>query len=92
MISLKYLEMLILLTPSSTSLAPFTFTISNTNIATLTGSDVTIQNTGSTTILVKQEASENFAEASASIVLTVLKAEPEIILNEIVKTYGDSDF
>jgi gliding motility-associated-like protein len=80
------------LTPSSTSPAPFTFTISNTNIATLRGSDVTIQNTGSTTILVKQEASENFAEASASIVLTVLKAEPEIILNEIVKTYGDSDF
>jgi len=80
------------LNPSSTSPASFTFTISNTNIATLSGSDVTIQNTGSTTIFVKQEAYENFAEASASIVLTVLKAEPEIILNEIVKTYGDSDF
>ena len=80
------------LTPSSTSPAPFTFTISNTNIATLSGSNVTIQNTGSTTIFVKQEAYENFAEASASIVLTVLKAEPEIILSEIVKTYGDIDF
>ncbi|MDG2062493.1 MAG: gliding motility-associated C-terminal domain-containing protein [Flavobacteriaceae bacterium] len=80
------------LKPTSTSPAPFTFTISDTNIATLSGSNITVQNTGSTTIVVKQEAYENFIGASASMVLTVLKADPKIILNEIIKTYGDSDF
>ncbi|MDC3276057.1 gliding motility-associated C-terminal domain-containing protein [Flavobacteriaceae bacterium] len=80
------------LKPTSTSPAPFTFTISDTNIATLSGSNVTIQNTGSTTIVVKQEAYGNFIGTSASMVLTVLKADPKIILNEIIKTYGDPDF
>ena len=80
------------LTPTSTSPAPFSFTISNTNISSLNGSNLTIKNTGSTTIFVKQEGYENFIGANTSIVLTVLKADPKIVLNEIIKTYGDPDF
>lgn len=80
------------LTPTSSSPAPFSFTISNTNIAILNGNNVNIQNAGNTSIIVRQEAISNFAEATRSIVLTVLKADPRIVLNEIVKTYGDDDF
>lgn len=80
------------LTPTSTSPAPFSFTISNTNIAILNNNNVNIQNAGSTSIIVRQEAIGNFVEATTSVVLTVLKADPQIILNEIVKIYGDVDF
>ena len=80
------------LTPTSTSPAPFSFTISNTNIAILNNNNVNIQNAGSTSIIVRQEAIGNFVEATTSVVLTVLKADPQIVLNEIVKIYGDVDF
>ena len=80
------------LTPTSTSPAPFSFTISNTNIAILNDNNVNIQNAGSTSIIVRQEAMENFIEATKSVVLTVIKADPKIVLNEIVKIYGDDDF
>ena len=80
------------LTPTSTSPAPFSFTISNTNIAILNDNNVNIQNAGSTSIIVRQEAMENFIEATKSVVLTVIKADPQIVLNEIVKIYGDDDF
>ena len=80
------------LTPTSTSPAPFSFTISNTNIAILNDNNVNIQNAGSTPIIVRQEAMENFIEATKSVVLTVIKADPQIVLNEIVKIYGDDDF
>ena len=80
------------LAPTSTSPAPFSFTISNTNIAILNDNNVNIQNAGSTSIIVRQEAMENFIEATKSVVLTVIKADPQIVLNEIVKIYGDDDF
>jgi len=80
------------LAPTSTSPAPFSFTISNTNIAILNDNNVNIQNAGSTSIIVSQEAIENFTEATKSVVLTVIKADPKIVLNEIVKIYGDDDF
>jgi gliding motility-associated-like protein len=80
------------LAPTSTSPAPFSFTISNTNIAILNDNNVNIQNAGSTSIIVRQEAIENFIEATKSVVLTVIKADPKIVLNEIVKIYGDDDF
>ena len=80
------------LTPTSTSPAPFSFTISNTNIAILNNNNVNIQNAGSTSIIVRQEAIGNFIEATTSVVLTVLKADPLIVLDEIVKIYGDVDF
>jgi len=80
------------LTPTSSSPAPFSYSISNTNIAILNDKNVNIQNAGSTTITIRQEAIGNFTEARTSIVLTVLKADPHIVLNQIVKIYGDDDF
>ena len=80
------------LTPTSTSPAPFSFTISDTNIANLNGSSVSVLNSGNTIISVSQEAYGNFKAANASMILTVLKANPIISLDEIIKTYGDPDF
>ena len=80
------------LTPTSTSPAPFSFTISDTNIANLSGSSVSVRNSGNTIISVSQEAYGDFKAANASMILTVLKANPIISLDEIIKTYGDPDF
>jgi len=80
------------LTPTSTSPAPFSFTISDTNIANLSGSSVSILNSGNTIVSVSQEAYGNYKATNASMILTVLKANPIISLDEIIKTYGDPDF
>ena len=80
------------LTPTSTSPAPFSFTISDTNIANIIGSSVSVLNSGNTIISVSQEAYGDFNGANASMILTVLKANPTISLDEIIKTYGDPDF
>ena len=80
------------LTPTSTSPAPFSFTISDTNIANLSGSSVSIRNSGNTIVSVSQEAYGNYKATNASMILTVLKANPIISLDEIIKTYGDPDF
>ena len=80
------------LTPTSTSSAPFSFTISDTNIANLSGSSVSIRNSGNTIVSVSQEAYGNYKATNASMILTVLKANPTISLDEIIKTYGDPDF
>ena len=80
------------LNPTSTSPAPFSFTISDTNIANLNGSSVSVLNSGNTIISVSQEAYGNFKAANASMILTVLKANPTISLDEIIKTYGDPNF
>jgi len=80
------------LTPTSTSPAPFSFTISDTNIANLSESSVSIRNSGNTIVSVSQEAYGNYKATNASMILTVLKANPTISLDEIIKTYGDPDF
>ena len=80
------------LTAISTSPAPFTFTISDTLIAGLNSSTVTIKKAGTTIVFVKQEAFGNYNALTSSMTLTILKANPNIVLEDIVKTYGDSDF
>ena len=80
------------LTAISTSPAPFTFTISDTLIAGLNSSTVTIKKAGTTIVFVKQEAFGNYNALTSSMTLTILKANPNIVLEDIVKTYGHSDF
>ena len=80
------------LTAISTSPAPFTFTISDTLIAELNSSTVTIKKAGTTIVFVKQEAFGNYNALTSSMTLTILKANPNIVLQDIIKTYGDSDF
>jgi uncharacterized protein (TIGR02145 family) len=60
-----------LIKPNSNSAGAFTYTSSNTAIATVSGNTVTIKAKGQTTITVTQAASGNYAVGSTSAVLTV---------------------
>lgn len=81
------------LTAISTSPAPFVFSIQDTSIASLVSTDtVRIENAGSTTVSVRQEATGFYNALTGSMTLTVLKASPTIYLEDLVKTYGDDAF
>jgi hypothetical protein len=60
--------------PSSNSSGNFTYTTSNTNVATISGKVVTITGAGNTTITVRQDACGNYANASIDASLVVSKA------------------
>jgi len=57
--------------PTSTSTGAFTYTSSNTLVATSDGRRVTLVGAGVTTLTATQAASANYAQASISLVLTV---------------------
>jgi hypothetical protein len=57
--------------PTSNSSGAFTYTSSNTNVATISGNTVTILAGGTSTITAIQAASGSFASASITAVLTV---------------------
>jgi hypothetical protein len=57
--------------PTSNSSGSFTYTSSNTDVATISGSSVTIVTAGNTTITANQAAAGNFTQGSATTVLTV---------------------
>jgi gliding motility-associated-like protein len=80
------------LTATSSSTGAFTFNILDTNIATVTGSTTTIVGVGSTSITVIQAEDNNFTSATATLTLTVNKANPTIIFDDLTKTYGDANF
>ena len=81
------------ITASSTSPAPFIFSIQDTSIASLISSaTIRIENAGSTTVFVKQKAMGFYNALTSSMTLTVQKASPTILLDDIVKTYGDDAF
>lgn len=62
--------------PSSNSSGLFTYTSSNTAVATVAGPTVTIVGVGNTTITANQEASGNFYIGSTTATLTVTVATP----------------
>jgi hypothetical protein len=70
----------------------------NTEVATISGTTVTIIGAGSTTIEATQAESLNYQSRSITRNLTVNKAIPTIretstmIMSEIIKTYGDEPF
>jgi gliding motility-associated-like protein len=81
-----------ILSATSSSTGTFTYTISNTSIAQVNGSTVTIGNVGATTVTVNQAADSKHNAGVATMTLTVIKANPVIIFNDITKNYEDPDF
>jgi len=81
-----------ILSATSSSTGIFTHSISNTSIAQVNGSTVTIGNVGATTVTVNQAADSKHNAGLATMTLTVIKANPVIIFNDITKNYEDLDF
>ncbi|HEY0653672.1 MAG TPA: choice-of-anchor tandem repeat GloVer-containing protein [Chryseosolibacter sp.] len=82
------------LAASSTSALPLTFESSNTSVATVNGSEVTITGLGTTTITIKQAGNDNYyAAADATTTLTVTKANQAIAFAPLTnKTMKDESF
>jgi len=79
--------------PSSVSDGTFTYTSSNTGVATISGNTVTIVGAGTSTITATQAATANFNSATKTTTLTVNKANPTYGTFSLpTKTYGDSPF
>ena len=78
----------------SSSTGTFSYEVMDTSIASNTGFNlITITGVGTTTIKITQTADINFSTGSKTIILYVRKADPTIIISNIVtKTYGDPDF
>jgi hypothetical protein len=90
----------ILTAPTSNSRGAFTYTSSNTAVATISGATpiasgntVTIVGAGSVTITATQAETSNYLSGTTTISLTVNKASPTITSpSPITKTYGDVPF
>jgi len=82
-----------LVDPSSNSIGAFSYTSSNTSVATVSGKTVTIVGAGSTTITAIQEATTNYLSGSKTTTLTITQSAPTITnFNNIIKTIGDPSF
>ncbi len=62
--------------PTSTSAGAFTYTSSNTNVATISGNTVTVKSAGSSLITATQAASGSYSAASTSATLVVSYPSP----------------
>ena len=80
------------LSASSSSTGAFTYSITDQNVATVTGSTTTVVGAGTTSVTVTQAADTNYNAATATITLTVNKANPSITFNNVTKSFIDPDF
>lgn len=78
--------------PSSNSTGTFSYTITDTNIATVSGNIITILNVGVTTIIATQAATDIYNSNTIRTTLTVLKDDPIIDLQDIYKIFGEPSF
>jgi len=79
--------------PESDSNGGFTYTSSNTLVATISGSTVTIVGAGTSTITGTQAETSEYLSGSINATLTVNKAMPNITaFNNITKVFNDPDF
>ncbi|NBO72606.1 LamG domain-containing protein, partial [bacterium] len=80
--------------PTSNSNGAFSYSSSNTSVATVTtGGTVTIVGAGNTTITATQAATTNYTSGSVTASLVVSQAAPAIgALSAPAKTYGDASF
>jgi len=91
--SLTYGDPQILITATSTSGLPVTFTSSNTSIAAVSGNYLFNMGAGECLIIATQPGNNNFNAASVSQVLLISKASQIITFNVLSnKTYGDPTF
>ena len=80
-------------TVNSSSNGVRTFTISDTNIAsTSDGSNLKIEGVGETTVFVSIAPSENYNGITAQTTLKINKGIPQIIFDDVTKSFGDQDF
>ena len=79
--------------PTSNATGAFTFTSSNTAVATISGTTVTIVGAGIATITATQATDANYNAGSVTTTLTVAKATPTFgTFAAINKTFGDAAF
>jgi hypothetical protein len=79
--------------PTSNSSGTFTYSSENTDVATISGSTVTILKVGSTLITATQAGTFNYLSGSTSVTLNVIKQTPILTgFTNITKTFGDSSF
>ena len=80
-------------TPSSNSIGAFTYTTSDTTIATISDNTITIFGAGTCTVTATQEETSNYLSRVVTTTFTVNKASPNITGFSISnKTFGDSAF
>jgi len=79
--------------PITNSTGAFIYSSSNTAIATISGSTVTINGTGATTITATQSATSTHTLATSTLTLTITKMIPILSgFTNLIKTFGDSSF
>lgn len=79
--------------PTSDSSGSFTFVSSNTSVASINGTTVTVVGAGTATITAIQAANGNYTSGSTTATLTVNTISPTFgAFNSITKTFGDASF
>jgi uncharacterized protein YjdB len=79
--------------PSSNSTGAFTYTSSNTSVATISGRTITIVGAGTSTITATQTAAGNYTSGTITATFQVNQASPTITNFSVpTKTFGDSPF
>ena len=79
-----------LIAPTSNSAGAISFSSSNTNVASISGSTVTILGAGSSVITASQAADGNYSTGTKVATLTVYQLAPTFgIFNDLTVNYGD---
>jgi surface protein len=78
-----------ILNPVSNSDGNFSYSSSNTNVATINGNKVSIVGIGEAIITATQVSTNNYTSGTVNCKLTVLKSRPSISINNITAYYGD---
>ena len=82
-----------IIAPTTNSDGAFTYTSSNTAVATVAGSRITIVSAGTSTITATQSLTANYTSGTTTATLTVNKATPVLSnFSAITKTFGNAAF
>lgn len=79
--------------PTSNSPGAFSYTSSNTSVATISGNTITLVGVGTTTITANQAASGSFLAASVTTIFNVIPPAapvPTLLASEVVSMYGET--
>src|SRR6056300_366991 len=80
------------LSATSSSTGAISYSSSDTSVATISGTTVSIVGSGSTVITASQASDSNYNSATVTASLTVVKDNPIIELSDVNKTFNDEDF
>ena len=81
------------LTGTSSSTGAISYTVSDTTVASITGTNtLNIIGAGTTSITLTQASDADYNSATATITLTVNKATPSYTVTDVTKTYDDTAF